>query len=625
MLNPTRASGNASPARPAVPSPEAKTAQAVQTPATAKATADGFDGVLAQSDLGSAAASELKSWGASFDPAKIAGTLKPFDILKEVRDGQVDLSVPMNAGSLSGGLVKVKPGTVMKLSAKAVNGELSYSDVKVTFEPPLDGPLWTTVPGAYVTSSGEIKANVSGGPDIGIGPKLPRNLGALADTLNGMMANGAGVDLFGMPAARTAMAGSDLVQLDKAQLSVKHATFNGNVLSLGDAGQIAIGTGSTLDISGSLADLSVKGHVDVTKLALHQDGVELSGGAGSADLDLHLTTGADGQGKVTAALDHLSLDCEHAVSTRANGDFIKLATGKLTDGSVRFEQDFQLDVKTHQVTPGTSHLNQVDVGHFEGTVEGAQLTVPDADGTAQVKVGTSTLSGNLHITPDQIHLDGTLDGHAELVDYQGTELGHPVDVKDLKLDGKGDLSFDSQTGVKLSHGAFGEDLLLNGGKLSVPGLLDLELAPGAHVHSTVTDAVVGKDGFSADFAPGTQVEAGLNSGSLHLPGLGALPLGKDSKLALDCDSLSYTSGGLPAASGKLSVTAEVDLGKIDLGLLKKIPGISLIHLDGVHATLRVDIGRFTLAKDGAFSIHDVKVGVSGAIGDLSGTLELPTV
>ena len=32
MLNPTRASGNASPARPAVPSPEAKTAQAVQLP-----------------------------------------------------------------------------------------------------------------------------------------------------------------------------------------------------------------------------------------------------------------------------------------------------------------------------------------------------------------------------------------------------------------------------------------------------------------------------------------------------------------------------------------------------------------------------------------------------------------
>jgi hypothetical protein len=601
------------------------------TPSTARATppvkakaADGFD--LGSSDLGKGVEGQLKAWVGSIDPAKVVSSagLQPFDMLKEVQSGDLSLTMPMNAGSLAGGLVSVKPGTVMKLSADAKNGQLNPSDIHVSFVPPLDGPLWTSVPGAYVTSEGDIKVDVSGAPDLTIGPKLPRGLSALADTLNGVVKKGSvGFDIFGIPLGSVPVdpssGGSGLVQLDKVQMSVKNATFNGNTLSLGKAGQIALGKDSTMDIEGSLSNLSVKGHVDVTRLSLEQDGVKLDGGAGSADLNLNLAMDANGKGKVTAAIDNLNVACQHAVSTRTNGDFISLADGQLQNGSIRLEQDFQVDKKSGKVASTGTTLSSLDVGNFAGTVEGAQLTVPDADGNATVKVGRSSMSGDLNVTPGGIVLDGQLDGHAEIQDYQGKEQGTPLDVKDLTIDGKGGLHV-GPSGLKLDPGSYTVDSVLNDAKLSLPGLLDFDLAQGAHVHSTVTDATVGAGGIAADFAPGTTVNAALDKGTIHLPVVGDVQLGKGSNLTLDCDSLSYDSHGFPAASGTMSVTADITKDQVDLSALKNIPGVQITSVDGVHLLLHIDIGRFTIAKDGTFSLHDVNVGVSGNLGDVTGKL-----
>jgi hypothetical protein len=136
-------------------------------------------------------------------------------------------------------------------------------------------------------------------------------------------------------------------------------------------------------------------------------------------------------GTLAAKLTNVSLGAESAVSRRPNGDFIELAKGEVSGGSITISQAIKNGAP---VGPADADLS---FNQFDGTVTRAQLTVPDGTGTAQLLLKDSKLKGSVAISNDQVHFAGdiALDGVLADFDSKPTASGRSIGIRPAPVRG----------------------------------------------------------------------------------------------------------------------------------------------------------------------------------------------
>lgn len=137
-------------------------------------------GVVFDAHLGEKAPqgpSTSKAAAATSDAAlSSAPKLDLLPLVRQVDNARVDAQLPLNAGKI--GSVTAQEGTSAHVQARVNDGVVDTQGTRVTVDKPLDGPLWTTVNGAYLEegkSPGTMKAraDVGGFFDRDIGKDLP--------------------------------------------------------------------------------------------------------------------------------------------------------------------------------------------------------------------------------------------------------------------------------------------------------------------------------------------------------------------------------------------------------------------------------------------------------------------
>lgn len=455
--------------------------------------------------------------------------LDPAQAIKLVKNGKFQIEMPLPEGGLPGIPLTVKKGTTVKLEGEVKDGKVNFDKTNVTFHPMLDGPLWMDVRGVKVSKEGQVSFDIQGAPDLQLTQKFPSDLSGLVNTVQGLTAKGkVGVGVWGIHLADVsappigpkqvsdlmAKGGAGMAALNGAKISIQDAELNEGKLSLGSAGEVDVGPGSKFNISGTGTDLTLQGRANVKNVAINTAGVQLQGASGSTDLNLHLTRAEDGTNTLKTQLSNLNVDTQYAVSRRPNGDFIKLANGHINNGNLRLEESFKLG-EDFTPTDLKTHLSAVSLQDFSGTLEGARLTVPDRDGTAQVQLGRSTVAGNVDISADHIAFHGQVDAKARLKDFQGGLGPAFVDVKQADIQGSGKLDLDTRGQFSLTDGNFGVKADVTKAGLDGSGLgLPLQAGVGADVNARVS---------GVNFSPQTGLQVDRSKLDVNLKSAGIGP------------------------------------------------------------------------------------------------------
>ncbi len=479
-----------------------------------------------------------------------ASPVNPLDAVKLVKNGDLKLSVPIKEGTLPlpGGLVKAKPGTVMTFTGKVKDGKIDHKTLKMSFNPPLDGPLWTDIKGAVI-DGGRMRMDIGGLPDPKFGPKLPTKLTDFVAELQGV-ANDKKVEvqLFGISlgkfgpgnspagsssgAAKSQKPGMSLndapIDLGRAHFSLKNVELNEGKLNIGNSGSISVGPGSKFTIEGGLNDVRMKGSANIADLNLDTSGVTVKGSQGSADFDVRYTRGTDGKANVATSITNLNLSSQYAVSRRPNGDYISLADGRISNGSIKLNETVTHGPDGLSVKSVKHGLESLSIKEFDGVLQSAQLTIPDAKGNATVRVGRSEVHGTMSVSKDGVYFDGSVDAQATIEDFQGGKGPASVDVKKATVKGSGNLLVDTKKGdFALTDGNFSVDANLNGAEVNakVPfiGLpAHAKVGKGSKVSASVTDV-------DFSFDKGISVGGAKVSADLRNPeaGVGGFKIGTD--------------------------------------------------------------------------------------------------
>jgi LysM repeat protein len=454
---------------------------------------------------------------ASSVKAKAAPSIapKPTDVLRTIKNGDVNIQIPVKPQELGpGGLVKIKKGTTVTLTGKAVNGKLDRDSVKLEFNPPIDGPMWIDLRGAKLDSEGRVQIDIAGFPDVKLGPRLPESMSGVADALEGVVdSKKVGVNFLGFELGEfgpgdlpkgsgsggdSKMDPSKFVNLDKIKVSVKNAEFNGHKLPLGNSGSVALGPNTKFDISGTLRDLRVQGKANISHIDLNTDGVKLKGGSGSANFDVHYTRDAKGNAVVDTSIKNLNVKTEYAVTKRANGDYIQLAKGQIQGGAIELQERFHQDSAISKPEDMKHKLESLSIKKFSGTIEKAKVSIPDAKGTAQIEINKpSSFSGDLNVTPGRIAVNGKLDAKVTVKDFQGGKGPVNVDVAKAEISAKGGFSYDSKGSFAVRDADVGVNATFNsaGAKVNLPvvGEASAKIGKGSKVAFEVEGLSLSKE------------------------------------------------------------------------------------------------------------------------------------
>ncbi len=274
-----------------------------------------------------------------------AQAVSPGEALKLVKNGDVDIAMPLGEGKLKlGGFkVNVRPNTVMKLSAHVKDGVIDFAKTEVKFEPPIDfGPMGNDVAGAKMTADGRIRIDVNWLPDPKIGGKAPAKLSEFVDyvtTMKELPVKMLGVKVSSIPTSSTgaskpatneAAGVLEMIDPSKTTISVKNVSFHDGKVPMGNMGSVQLGADSKLELSGTLNNLKLTGRASIQQLDLDASGTHVKGTRGSADISVQWNgDGLKAKGTVTASLKNFNLNTESAISRRENGDFIELAKGSI--------------------------------------------------------------------------------------------------------------------------------------------------------------------------------------------------------------------------------------------------------------------------------------------------------
>ena len=694
-------------------SPSRTTGAGVATPAatnTGWVPRSGFDPSRPTAGLAGPAAAAA---------AAAAHALSPQDALKLVKNGDVELTLPVQEGDLVAGKLHAKANTQIKVSLHVRDGLIDYAKSNAKFDPPLDGPWGIDVRGVRMENDGRARVDLANLPDPVIGDPSPPKL---ADFIEQMQrTKSLPVRVWGMKLTSVDMPATDgtgwndLIKMGKdplvnriktgeARISVSNLSFVDGAVPIGGVGRAQIGPDSVMKLEGSLDSLTLTGHASLQRLDVDSGGTKIQGGSGSADLKVVWNGKASaGVGDVKAQVTNLNVQAEYAVSRRENGDFIELAQGRLTNGSLSVDQ---------QVGGAGARTVKLDIGRFDGNITNGQITVPDGNGTATVRLSRSKLGGEVHVDDSRILVKGDVQIDARIdnaqtpanemgsfdlnkVHVSGTSKVNIDSSKGLKLDGnmrveadvaKGSLSVnagheagritgghvdvratsleyskDGQLGlkgratvdvglkdvdigekvVKLDHGTgrmtgSADISLRNGqvdlskgtlrlamavedGRVKLGDNVDLDLKKGSTMDVALQAAAFGNKTM-LDFGPKTRIEATLDGGTIALPTGEPLKFKDGAKATFQFDRLLLPEKGIPEAQGSISIDASVEAGQIDPGSLGQLPGVTITHIEGVDQHLKLDVGRFSVQRDGAFSVEDLRFGVEAQVRRFGGVV-----
>ena len=411
-------------------------------------------GTIAASDVSRLSAASIA--GAS---AASAAHFDPVDVARRLENGTLEFEIPV-AGKLGSGYWKSADfarGTKLSVTARVENGKLVPGEVKAKFSSSGDGPLWVTARGAYIDSDNTLRLDLGGMRDFAVKgmEKMPTDVAGFVDRLTGRSTTGAGGggrSGAGSGASTGSAASSGDAQLKAfkfpdARIEIRDAQFKSGTLPL-PGGNVDVKPGTKFSLSGTMQKATLTGRVDFNALELAQDGVALKAGAGSADLRVDYSSRGD-RAEVTTALDNLSLDLQYAVTKRANGDYIHLARGTTSGASFHGTTNLHLNELglPDRIDAGEGKL---DVPRFNGQIEGARVTVPDADGTAQIEIGRSAVEGEIRADKQRILVRGKVAQlDATLHDFQVKSDTAAADIDYARIKGSGRVDFGSDSGLTI--------------------------------------------------------------------------------------------------------------------------------------------------------------------------------
>ncbi|MBI5546169.1 MAG: hypothetical protein HY901_19945 [Deltaproteobacteria bacterium] len=387
--------------------------------------------------------------------APAATTFSPLQVAKKLKDGSLDLTIPLEGKVKAAGVtvLHVPNGTQLRLKAEVKDGQLVPDHTRVTVEGRA-GALWMKLKGAYLDENNTVRLDIEGLPNFPV-PKLGE-LPLDVDTLIDRLAPGHGSSP--KSAHNLVSDPMDLVKLDRTALSIQDAAFKEGAIVL-PGGSIDVDDTTRLSVKGGLQGGTVSGKVQLKNLEFAQDGVAIKG-EGSAELKVDFKR-ERGSAKVHTELSNVSLATDYAVKKRANGDYIQLAKGQLEGGSLRAGAEVTLDA---QGRPKGMKLGEVklDITHFKGEVSGARVTVPDADGTAQVELGRSSVEGGVKIDGKRIELKAQVDElDVALRDFAAKQKGAAAKLEDARFVGRGKVELSTQKGLSFSAEAQGFEAVVS--------------------------------------------------------------------------------------------------------------------------------------------------------------------
>lgn len=420
-------------------------------------------GTIASSDVSRMSAASIA--GAS---AASTANFDPIEVARRVENGTLELEIPVE-GTLGSGYwesADFAKGTKLSVTAKVENGKLVPGAVKAKFSSSGDGPLWVTARGAYIDGDNTLRYDLGGMHDFVVKgmEKMPTDVAGFVDRLTGRStagAGGGGRSGAGSGASTgNASSGSDgqlkAFKFPEARIEIRDAQFKSGTLPL-PGGNVDVKPGTTFSLSGTMQQATLTGRVDFNALEMAQDGVALKAGAGSADLRVDYSSRGD-RAEVKTALDNLSLDLKYAVTKRANGDYIHLAQGTTSGASFHGTTNLHLDAHglPDRVAAGEVTL---DVPRFKGQIEGARVTVPDADGTAQIELGRSAVEGEIRADKQRILVRGRVaELDATLRGFQVKSNTAAADIDYARLKGAGRVDFGSDSGLAIDARVSAVDL-----------------------------------------------------------------------------------------------------------------------------------------------------------------------
>lgn len=376
----------------------------------------------------------------------LPGELKGVDglsLLGGVKDAHVQLEVPLKEGRYEVGGVKVtvRPNTKARVDVEVKDGKIvpvkDGFGTKMTIDPPLKGPLGITGNGTYVKGDkkgeGKLKADLGHFFDVGLTKKTNLDL---ETTVRGLAAPS------GKPSKGSGLP-DGLVDTEHLTFGAGDVKLKDGRLNLGSA-QVDVGPGSKLELRGDAKKAELNGHLNLRQLSVQQDGLELAGGPGTADLHVSADRAADGGYAVRAKLSKLSGDFEQIRAQTpgkagTDADHLALSGVKLRDGTIELGAQVSPDAKT-TLTDHRIH------GQIEAKNADAKLSVPDSDGVAELRASAKDLRTSFDVSPDRIQVAGSFRGDLEVKGLQSENAGASIDLHHAKATGDVALNVDTKSG-----------------------------------------------------------------------------------------------------------------------------------------------------------------------------------
>jgi len=152
-------------------------------------------------------------------------------------DAHITGSAPMHAGDL--GPVEVERGTIASGEATIQDGRFVKGQTGATFSKPLDGPVWTSVRGAYLDKKNKMRADVKGWGDRNISRDFNKQLGIDSSRMPSVgTLGGAVADTMRKPS--TGEATPNPFDFDNHTLS-GDASFSAGLIDAGESGSVTLG------------------------------------------------------------------------------------------------------------------------------------------------------------------------------------------------------------------------------------------------------------------------------------------------------------------------------------------------------------------------------------------------
>jgi hypothetical protein len=545
-----------------------------------------------------------------------------YDVLRFIKHAELELEVPLEPGRLMRGL-EVRPNTTVKVRATVRDGQLDLERAQVEIRPSLDGPAWVNVRGLYADSRGYLRARISGFPDLILGSKLPTDLRALADIFEqqGAAAEWTTVRLGSrkLASAPGPAAVKDRLtsSLRNAQLVLGEIELADGPVTVGRGVVLAVEPGSRAQLRGTADNLTLSVDAGLQQIELEQEGFELQGGRGRAQVEVVYQRDADGKVGLTTEVRGLELETSRVQLTGADGSSLKLGEGRITGGQLRL-RDVHAPRDSVLGTRAGRTLESLQLS-FSGQIEEAHKELRAEFGSARLRVGPSWFEGTAQVREGVLTVDGTVDLDARLQRVRAGAGAVRMSAQEIALSGRGHLTLTDQGALRLSGRDLQVQAVLGDTRFEVGDGFSFALRDGARLRGSGVSLSHDQRGLTFSLSRPSEISAELESGHLQLARGQRIRFGTGSLLRIGLEQLQLGPQTAPSLRGQLSLQGQLDHSGAVAPAAEHL-GLSATTIEGLSQRLNVEVGGFRLEPNGDFEMNEVRVGVEATVDRLGGSV-----